>query len=74
MNIEVKKTLSLEKHKKKKGEEKSTINHACDQLDGSKRLLEDYFEADIQDSWRFISAVYCWEMKGISSYVGSTHF
>ena len=70
MNIEVKRTLSLEK--KHKG--KSTIDEACVQLDGSKGLLEDYFEADIQDSWRFISAVYCWEMKGISSYVGSTHF
>ena len=32
MNIEVKKTLSLKKHKKGKGEEKSTINDACEQF------------------------------------------
>ena len=70
MNIEVKRTLSLEKNQKGK----STIDEACVQLDGSKGLLEDYFEADIHDSWRFISAVYCSEIKGIYSYVGSNHF
>ena len=65
MNIEVKATISLEKHEKKKNVWKNTLEEAGNQVKECKQIFEDIFGSDITNSWRFIGAVYCCEMKGI---------
>jgi hypothetical protein len=68
LNVEVKTSLSQQKHQQGKSTiYKSTIDSSLEQVEGSKRLLEDYFGADLTQDWKFIGAVYTESLKLQSS-------
>ena len=48
MNIEAKSSLNV-----------ASLNSAKEQLENTKKILEEWFGADLKEGWKFISAIYC---------------